>query len=107
MAIAYHSDMRKAAPDAQIGAVTHHWGDYYKRRTQAVLDGSWKSGNTWGGVKEGIVRIEGFGPGMPANVQAEVLARQADIASGNASPFTRTTVPAVPKASAAAVAAVS
>ena len=88
MAIAYHSDMRKAAPDAQIGAVTHHWGDYYKRRTQAVLDGSWKSGNTWGGVKEGMVRIEGFGPGVPANVQAEVLARQADIASGKLKPFT-------------------
>src|SRR3954470_12767192 len=52
MAVAYHSDMRKAGPDAQIAAVTHHWDDYYKRRTQAVLDGSWKSGNFWGGVKE-------------------------------------------------------
>ncbi|HWI78544.1 MAG TPA: BMP family ABC transporter substrate-binding protein, partial [Ramlibacter sp.] len=51
MAIAYHSDMRKAGPDAQIAAVTHHWGDYYKRRTQAVLEGTWKSGNFWGGVK--------------------------------------------------------
>ena len=40
MAVAYHSDMRKAAPDAQIVAVTHHWGDYYMRRVQAVLDGT-------------------------------------------------------------------
>ena len=87
MAIAYHSDMRKAAPDAQIGAVTHHWGDYYKRRTQAVLDGSWKSGNTWGGVKEGMVRIEGFGASVPAKVRAEVLARQKEIASGKLKPF--------------------
>ncbi|MRD46146.1 BMP family ABC transporter substrate-binding protein [Caenimonas koreensis DSM 17982] len=87
MAIAYHSDMRKAAPDAQIGAVTHHWGDYYKRRTQAVLDGTWKSGATWGGVKDGMVRIEGFGSKVPQAVQAEVLARQKDIASGKLHPF--------------------
>ena len=40
MAVAYHSDMRKVAPDAQIVAVTHHWGDYYARRVQAVLDGT-------------------------------------------------------------------
>ena len=26
MAVAYHSDMRKVAPDAQIVAVTHEWG---------------------------------------------------------------------------------
>jgi basic membrane protein A len=31
LAIAYHSDMRKVAPDAQVVAVTHQWGDYYKR----------------------------------------------------------------------------
>jgi len=31
MAVAYHSDMRKVGPDAQIIAVTHQWGDYYTR----------------------------------------------------------------------------
>src|SRR3569832_1593565 len=44
MAVAYHSDMRSAAPVAQIAAVTHHWGDYYVARTKAVLDGTWRSG---------------------------------------------------------------
>ena len=43
MAVAYHSDMRKVAPDAQIVAVTHQWGGYYTQRARAVLDGSWKS----------------------------------------------------------------
>jgi simple sugar transport system substrate-binding protein len=87
MAVAYHSDMRNAGPDAQIVAVTHHWGDYYKRRTQAVLDGSWKSGNFWGGVKEGMVRVGEFGPKVPKAVQQEVLARQEDIAAGKLHPF--------------------
>jgi basic membrane protein A and related proteins len=87
MAVAYHSDMRKAGPDAQIAAVTHHWGDYYKARTQAVLDGSWKSGKVWGGVKEGMIRVGDFGPKVPKPVQAEVQSRQKDIASGKLHPF--------------------
>jgi simple sugar transport system substrate-binding protein len=87
MAVAYHSDMRKAAPDAQIAAVTHHWGEYYVQRTRSVMDGTWKSGNVWGGVRERMVRIEGFGPKVPKRVQEEALARQQDIASGKLKPF--------------------
>jgi simple sugar transport system substrate-binding protein len=86
-AVAYHSDMRKVAPQAQLIAVTHHWGDYYKRRTQAVLDGSWKSTDTWGGVKDGMIRVGAFGPKVPKAVQDEVMARQKDIASGKLHPF--------------------
>ncbi len=87
MAVAYHSDMRKVAPDAQIVAVTHQWGGYYTQRARAVLDGSWKSGNVWGGVKDGMVRVGDFGPKVPKAVQDEVLARQRDIADGTLVPF--------------------
>ncbi len=88
MAVAYHSDMRKIAPDAQIAAVTHHWGDYYVRRVQAALDGTWKSGNFWGGVAQAMVRCGDFGPKVPKAVQQEVLARQSEIAAGKLRPFT-------------------
>jgi basic membrane protein A len=87
LAVAYHSDMRQVAPDAQIVAVTHQWADYYKRRTQAVLDGTWKTGNVWGGVKEGMIRVGYFGTKVPKAVQDEVLARQKDIAAGKVKPF--------------------
>jgi simple sugar transport system substrate-binding protein len=87
LAVAYHSDMRKIAPDAQIVAVTHQWGAYYTARTRAVLDGSWKSANVWGGVKEGMIRVGDFGSKVPQVVQAEVLARQKDIAAGRLHPF--------------------
>ena len=87
MAVAYHSDMRKVAPDAQIVAVTHQWGGYYTQRARAVLDGSWKPGNVWGGVKEGMIRVGDFGPKVPKPVQDEVLARQQDIAAGKLRPF--------------------
>lgn len=87
LAVAYHSDMRKVAPDAQLLAVTHQWGDYYKQRTQAVLEGRWKPQNVWGGVKEGMIRVGWFGTKVPRAVQDEVLARQKDIASGRLQPF--------------------
>jgi basic membrane protein A len=87
MAVAYHSDMRKTAPDAQIVAVTHHWGDYYVRRVQALLEGRWQSGRFWGGVRQAMVRAGDFGPKVPKKVQEEVLARQGDIARGKLLPF--------------------
>jgi len=87
MAVAYHSDMRKVAPDAQIVAVTHQWGEYYTRRVRAVMDGSWKSGSVWGGVREGMVRVGDFGSRVPLAVQQEVLARQQDLATGRRVPF--------------------
>jgi len=87
LAIAYHSDMRKVAPDAQVLAVTHRWGDYYTRRAQAALDGSWKSASLWGGVKEGMIRVDSFGPKVPKKVADEVLARQKEIAAGKLKPF--------------------
>ena len=87
MAVAYHSDMRKVGPDAQIIAVTHQWGDYYTRRVKAVLDGSWKSGSVWGGVKEGMIRVGDFGPKVPKKVQDEVLGLQKAVGSGKLVPF--------------------
>ncbi len=87
LAVAYHSDMRKVAPDAQVAAVTHQWGDYYTRRVKAVLDGTWKSERLWGGVKEGMIRVDAFGPKVPTKVRDEVLARQKDIAAGKLHPF--------------------
>jgi simple sugar transport system substrate-binding protein len=87
LAVAYHSDMRKVAPDAQVAAVTHQWGEYYTRRVKAVLDGSWKSTQVWGGVREGMIRVDSFGSKVPAAVQAEVLARQKDMAAGQLAVF--------------------
>ncbi len=87
LAVAYHSDMRKVAPDAQIVAVIHQWGNYYTQRAQALLDGRWKSSNVWGGVKEGMIWVDGFGSKVPKTVRQELLLRQRDIAAGKLHPF--------------------
>ena len=74
--------IRHAEPDdyASIAAI-------YTQRSRAVLDGSWKPGRVWAGVREGMIRVEGFGAKVPKAVQLEVLARQKDIASGKLHPF--------------------
>ena len=51
------------------------------------MDGNWKPGNVWGGVKEGMVRVDSFGPRVPLAVQTEVLAAQQRIAKGQLHPF--------------------
>ena len=87
LAIAYHSDMRAVAPTAQLAAVTHHWEAYDIARIRALRSGRWTSTDTWGGVRQGMVRIEAFGPRVPAKVRDEVLARQNDLAAGRLHPF--------------------
>jgi basic membrane protein A and related proteins len=87
LAVAYHSDMRKVAPNAQILAVTHQWGAYYTARAKAALNGSWKSGNVWGGIKEGMIRVDSFGPRVPAQLVAEINAAQKAIGAGRLQPF--------------------
>ena len=87
LAIAYHSDMRHVAPEAQVLAVTHQWSEYYLSRARAVLEGRWQSQALWGGVGQGMVRVGEFGPRVPQSVRQEVLSRQADIAAGRLHPF--------------------
>jgi simple sugar transport system substrate-binding protein len=86
-AVAYHSDMSKFGPKAQLAAVTHHWGDYFTKEARDVLESKWKSDSTWGGIKAGMTAIEAFGPTVPADVKQLVLDKQAEIVAGTLAPF--------------------
>ncbi len=85
--IAYQSDMRHLAPDAQLTAITHEWGAYYTRVAQSVLDGTWQSEPVWGGMKDGFMALAPFAASVPAEVAARVMTREADITSGRFHPF--------------------
>ena len=87
-AIAYHSDMAKFGPKSQLAAVTHHWGAYYTKQAQMVLDGTWKSSMTWGGLKDGMVKLEGLNSSVPASVKKLVLEKENAIMTGKLNPFT-------------------
>ena len=85
--VGYQSDMRAHAPDAQLAAVTHHWGRYYSGVARAVLEGRWTPQPVWGGLREGMVALEAIDPKLPAAVRASVEARRQAIADGRFKPF--------------------
>ncbi|MES3023122.1 MAG: BMP family ABC transporter substrate-binding protein [Pseudomonadota bacterium] len=87
LAIGYHSNMAKFGPKAQLAAVTHHWGSYYTRQAKAVLDGKWTTSATWGGIKDGMVKLEGMHPSVPAEVLQLLQQREKAIVAGTMSPF--------------------
>ena len=87
-AVAYHSDMSKYGPDAQITAVTHVWDNYYTRVAQSVLDGTWKPDHVWGGIKDGMIKMGPFGKMVPQDVRDLETKAEAEIAAGKLNPFT-------------------
>ncbi|HJV85179.1 MAG TPA: BMP family ABC transporter substrate-binding protein [Noviherbaspirillum sp.] len=86
-AVAYHSDMKQFGPKAQLAAVTHHWGKYYTKAAQDVLNGTWKPTSIWGGIKDGFVTLEGINPAVPNDVKQTVASVEKDIVSGKMTPF--------------------
>ncbi len=88
MAVAYHSNMAKFGPNAQLVAVTHHWGDYYTQRAQAVIDDTWKVAPVWGGIRDGFIKLEGYSEKLPKELVDAVRARESEIVAGKFHPFT-------------------
>ncbi len=80
------SDMAKFAPKAILTSLEDNWGPYYVQEVKAVMDGSWKSHDTWGGLAAGMV-VMGPYQNMPDDVKAMAEATEADIKSGKTKVF--------------------
>jgi basic membrane protein A len=85
--IAYQSDMKAFAPDAQLAAVTHHWGGHYTRVAQSVLDGRWRAQPVWAGMKEGLVQLSAVDTSLPKELRAQLEARRQAVVAGKLRPF--------------------
>ena len=81
------SDMIKFAPENQLTAIIDDWAPYYVRRVGAVLDGTWKSEDTWDGMGPGMVAMAPY-TNLPDDVVAMAKETQAKITSGEFHPFT-------------------
>lgn len=85
--IAYQSDMRAFAPDAQLAAVTHHWGGYYTQVAQSAIDGRWQAKPVWAGMKDGLVQLSAIDPSLPKELRAQLEARRKAVVAGKLQPF--------------------
>lgn len=81
------SDMIKFAPKAQLTSIIDDWSAYYIARTRAVLDGTWTSTDTWGGMGDKMVIMADY-TNMPDDVKAMAQETEARITSGEFHPFT-------------------
>jgi basic membrane protein A len=85
--IAYQSDMHAFAPQAQLAAITLHWGALYTQVARSVLDGTWQPTPVWGGIEDGMVKLGAISADVPAPVRALVEARRDAIVAGRFRPF--------------------
>ena len=81
------SDMSAFAPNAHLTAIANNWGKYYVERVGQALDGSWASGDTWWGMKEGIVQMTPYSKAVPEAARKAADAVQKGIVAGTWDPF--------------------
>ena len=51
------------------------------------MDGTWKSGDTWDGLKQGMLQMAPYNAALPADVLAMAKKAEADIIAGKVHPF--------------------
>ena len=89
------SDMKAFAPKAQLFSSVNNWGPYYISQIQALMDGSWTTGegpdhwagNTWAGMADDFLVLTQF-ENMPADVAKAAQKAADDIKSGTNKIFT-------------------
>ncbi len=80
------SDMIKFGPHSQLTSIVDNWAPYYIERAKEVLAGTWKSTDTWGGLKSNLVVMAPF-TNMPADVKAVAEKTEAGLKDGSIHPF--------------------
>ena len=83
LAIGCDSDMHRFAPNANLTSSLFNWGDYYVKVVAEVKNGTWKSGDYWGGLDEGTVALAPITDKVPADVKALVAEKEKAIKAKN------------------------
>lgn len=81
------ADMSAFAPTAHLTAIADDWAPYYISRAKAAIDGTWTTGDTWDGMKEGAVAMTPYNANLPADVVAAAEAVRTGIIDGTYDPF--------------------
>jgi basic membrane protein A len=82
LSIGYDSDMRGFVGDSVLVSPVWNWGAYYVDTVEAIFNGTWKTHQYWGGLKDGIVKLSNFSPKVPQEVRDMIAAKQEAILEG-------------------------
>lgn len=80
------SDQHSFGPKTQLTAIIDNWSDYYIARVKAVMDGTWKSEDTWGGMNEDMVHMAPIW-NVPYEVAQQAQGTMDAIRTGKLNPF--------------------
>lgn len=81
------SDMSRFAPKALLTSIIYDWAPYYVERVKLVLDGTWKSDDTWWGLKQGLIKIGPYNEVLSEEIRKQADAVKDAIAAGTLHPF--------------------
>ncbi|HET7137241.1 MAG TPA: BMP family ABC transporter substrate-binding protein [Gaiellaceae bacterium] len=79
--VGYDSDAKKFAPKSWLTAAVYNWGPYYLKRVRAAMNGTWKTGNYYGSLKDGFTKLAPFGKGVSAKTKS-LIAQQEKLLKG-------------------------
>jgi basic membrane protein A and related proteins len=78
----WDSDMKKFGPTAHLGSAVINWAPYYKQAVGEALDGKWKTGQSWWGVKEGAIDLVSISDKVPVALKQKVEAVKKGLRDG-------------------------
>jgi basic membrane protein A len=84
-AFGWDSDMSAYAPKAHLGSAVINWSPYYIKAVREALDGSWKTGQSWWGVKEGAIDLVSIAADVPEDARKKVDEVKAGLKDGSLS----------------------
>jgi basic membrane protein A len=86
--VGYNADMSSLAPDAVLTSVIWNWGPFYIDTVQKVMDGTWESGQYWGGWQDGVVDLAPIADFVPEDVRTAAEDEIARFKSGEENIYT-------------------
>ena len=82
-AFGWDSDMTAYGPKAHLASAVINWTPYYIKATKDALEGTWATGQSWWGVKEGAIDIVSIAEDVPAETKAKVDEVKAGLKDGS------------------------
>lgn len=81
-AFGWDSDMTAYGPKAHLGSAIINWQPYYSKAVKDVLEGTWTTGSSWWGVKEGTIDLVSIADDVPAELKTKVEEAKAGLKAG-------------------------
>ncbi|MFZ7309715.1 BMP family ABC transporter substrate-binding protein [Comamonas jiangduensis] len=81
-AFGWDSDMTAYGPKAHLGSAIINWQPYYSKAIKDVLEGTWTTGSSWWGVKEGTIDLVSVADDVPAELKTKVEEAKAGLKAG-------------------------